>query len=93
MYPPDELPTLIIDKQEFPAVIERQEDNPDHFTLYYGGIIIPNGPCRGRIVVEDGIITRWELPNTVELLPHNGESIEPYVTGPWRGPLGDWPLD
>lgn len=86
MYPPDELPTLIIDKQEFPAVIERQEDNPDHFTLYYGGIIIPNGPCRGRIVVEDGIITRWELPNAAGLLPLNGESIKPYVTGPWCEP-------
>ena len=88
-----ELPTLVVDGQKFSALIKRKKGNRSHFILYYGGLIIPNGPCRGRIVVEDGIITRWELPNDAGLLPLNGESIEPYVTGPWRGPLGDWPLD
>ena len=89
----NELPTLVVDGRKFSALIKREKGNRSHFTLYYGGLIIPDGPGRGLVKVEEGIITRWELPNAVGLLPLNGESIEPYVTGPWYGPLGDLPLD
>ena len=77
-----------------PTVIERFDNHPGAFKLRYGGLIIPDGPGHGTILCVDGIIVVWKLPNKQGHVPVDQNShILPHMTGQWRGPWGNWPLE
>lgn len=81
----------LVDGTPVPAAIERIDSDGHVFKLRYGGITIPDGPGHGTLLVLDGVIIDWKLPNKQGHVPVDSDSlVERHITGQWRGPWGDW---